>query len=132
MAGEASRINGRKGGRPHGMETDQTKMKREIRLRLIERANQQANHLFETMFDLALGEYQEKETSEGVRRVYIRSPNTRMLCWLLDQTIGKAMQQIIAVPQPEPDHELTKEEKLLLRRALDYAANPMPEKLLSS
>jgi hypothetical protein len=129
MPGTSSRINGRKGGRPHGTESDQTKLKREIRSRLIERANEQADQLFETVFDLALGQFSEKETPEGIARVYTRSPNGKMLCWLLDQVIGKATQPIAQTPEPEPDRELTKEEKLLLRQSLYYAANPSPEQV---
>lgn len=60
MAGNASRINGRKGGRPKGSENFGTKQRREIKNRWLERINGVADTIFDAHLDLALKNYLEK------------------------------------------------------------------------
>ncbi len=90
MAGNASRINGQKGGRPKGSENSDTQQRREMKKRWIERVHGVADKIFDAHLDLALGAHTEKETPEGLIRVYKRSPDARSLQWIMEQVWGKA------------------------------------------
>ena len=87
----ASRENGKLGGRPVATKTLETQT---IRKRLVERFSEKADELFDAWEDLALGHYQLIEQPDGTAKVYKTAPNPKALKDLIDQTIGKASQQI--------------------------------------
>lgn len=89
MPGNASRINGQKGGRPKGSENFDTKQRREMKNRWFQRIHDQADAIFDAHLTLAVGCYAEKQTSDGVQRVYKRPPDARSLQWIMEQVWGK-------------------------------------------
>mgnify|MGYP001561288696 CR=1 FL=1 len=121
MAGNTSRINGRKGGRPKGSENLATKTRREMQKRWVDRIWEEADKFFDAQRDLALGHYKEVTTPQGVVRVYKRSPNARSLQWMFEQIWGKAPQYIELEVEEEAKIELTEETERALRAAMAHA-----------
>lgn len=123
MSGSASRINGQKGGRPKGSENFDTKQRREMRNRWLERVHDKADPIFDVHLDLALGYYTETQASEGVVRVYKRPPDARSLHWIMEQVWGKASSLIQpqATPDQEEDGQISEELQRSISRAIQYA-----------
>lgn len=121
MAGNASRINGRKGGRPKGSESLATKFRREMQKRWVDRIWEEADKFFDAQRDLALGHYKEVLTNEGRVKVYRKSPDARSLQWMFEQIWGKAPQYIELEVEEEMKFELTEETKKALQAAIAHA-----------
>ncbi len=133
MAGNASRINGKKGGRPCGFETSESKTRRAMKQRWLEKINASADKIFNAHLDLALGCYTETQTTEGVTRVYKRPPDARSLHWIMEQVWGKAgdpIHQEDGKEQPE-DEELSEELQRSINQAIEYAI-PMSRRVKST
>ena len=90
MPGETSRQNGKKGGRPKGSVSQETELRLEIKKQLVELAHEKTPELFDAQLDLALGHYRE---DPELGRVYLQPPDPKAIQWLLNQVIGKAMNQ---------------------------------------
>lgn len=94
---EASRRNGKNGGRPKGTLSDQARMQQEMRVMLTQRAREVFPSLINAQIDLAQGVYVEEtvivEDKDGnkkeVRRVYKRPPSQEAVKYVMDQAIGK-------------------------------------------
>lgn len=130
---EASKENGKLGGRPPGSVAQSTILKREMRARLQERAHAIQDKLFDAAEDLALGMYVEAEIRDPITnavigtRTYKTRPNPTALAYLLDQTIDKATQNLNIDATVRPDRPLTDEEKLAIAASLEYANQPLPD-----
>jgi hypothetical protein len=85
MAGNQSRLNGKKGGRPKGRCSERTLAKREVRRLLIERVEQESEELLNALFNLAKGHKIQRESE-----IYKVSPNPKVLQWIFNQAIGRA------------------------------------------
>lgn len=79
MPGQTSRLNGQKGGRPKGSENSDTKARREMRKRWLDRVYEEADKIFEAQLDLALGYYREVDLHNGSIRLYERPPNGKAI-----------------------------------------------------
>lgn len=86
--------NGKKGGRPEGSVSEETRLKLEMRKRLIERVHEDYDELLGACINLAKGVLAAKETPDGELVFYTTKPHKEMLGYLLDQTVGKATQVI--------------------------------------
>jgi hypothetical protein len=95
---EASRRNGKNGGRPKGTLSDQARMQQEMRAMLTRKARDVFDDLVNAQIDLARGVYVEEmvtETSKDgkevkqKRRVYKRPPSQEAVKYVMDQAIGK-------------------------------------------
>lgn len=113
---EASRKNGKKGGRPKGSISEVARMQQEMRKMLTKKAREKFGDLMQAQIDLALGVWVEETDTkvnasgeiETVRRVYKRPPSNEALKHLMDQSIGRARESI--------DVSLTKEGSLTLEQ----------------
>ena len=90
MAGNASLINGKKGGRPCGFETSETKTRRTMKQQWLEKIKTAADRIFDAQLDLALGHLAQANGPGGSIRVYERSPDGKSLQWIMEQVWGKA------------------------------------------
>lgn len=95
---EASRRNGKKGGRPKGTISEQARMQQEMRKMLTAAAREVFPSLIKAQIDLAQGVYVEEivmePTAKGKkmkakRRVYRRPPSQEAVKYVMDQAIGK-------------------------------------------
>lgn len=134
MPGESSRINGRKGGRPKGSENEQTKIRRMMQKRWVERIYGCADQVFEAHLALAMGYYEERVTEDGVQRVYHHSPNPRALEWIMEHVWGKASEHLstetdLTPTGTESASGLPRETQIALREALHLAC---PKRLAKS
>ncbi len=126
MPGESSRINGRKGGRPKGSENEQTKIRRMMQKRWIERIYGYADQVFEAHLVLAMGYYEERVTEDGIQCVYRHSPNPRALEWIMEHIWGKAPEHLSTETDLMPTFAesvsgITPETQIALREALRRA-----------
>lgn len=78
-------------GRPKSSATLRTQMLREA---LTKRFEKDADKYFDAWQDLALGHFVEVEGKDGQTKVYKKSPDGKALKDIMDQTLGKAPQQI--------------------------------------
>ncbi len=102
MAGDTSRINGQKGGRPKGSENLAAKTRREMQKRWIERVWKNADKIFDAHLALALGYWvtvTHPMTGEIIDVAQIK-PNAASLEWIMEHIWGRAPQTI------EPDNEV--------------------------
>ncbi len=95
---EASRRNGKKGGRPKGTISEQARMQQEMRKMLTAAAREVFPSLIKAQIDLAQGVYVEEivvaadhkgKTTKAKRRVYQRPPSQEAVKYVMDQAIGK-------------------------------------------
>jgi hypothetical protein len=94
---EASRKNGKKGGRPKGSLSETARMQQEMRKMLTQRARKEFSGLIDAQLDLARGVYVEevdtvkdkKGNIKTKRRVYKRPPSSEAIKYLMDQAVGK-------------------------------------------
>ena len=90
----ASRENGKKGGRPVGTISKQTKISNAIRYEFIKKVKKDADLLYSKALELANGVEIEKsytnKKGEEKTVIYSQPPSGDMIKWLLDQTMGKA------------------------------------------
>lgn len=86
--------NGRKGGRPIGSISEETKARNEFKREYVAMIKTKAKELFEAQFDLAVGHFEEKEDALGNVKVYKRRPDNFTLTAMIDQMIGRAPQKI--------------------------------------
>ncbi len=123
MAGNASRINGHKGGRPKGSENFDTKQRREMKNRWFTRIHNDADAIFDAHLTLAVGCYIEKQTPDGIQKVYKRPPDARSLQWIMEQVWGKPSEPsgLQDVPEEADSAVITKEMQRDIDRAIKYA-----------
>lgn len=95
---EASRRNGKKGGRPKGTISEQARMQQEMRKMLTAAAREVFPSLIKAQIDLAQGVYVEEivvaadhtgKKTKAKRRVYQRPPSQEAVKYVMDQAIGK-------------------------------------------
>ena len=92
MAGDASRMNGRKGGRP---KNSSTIIGEEFRNQLAEQIKAEATEWLQAIRDAALGHFKEVRDPEGqITRVYKRSPDQKAWATAMDRAFGKPKQPI--------------------------------------
>jgi len=122
MSGITSRINGQKGGRPQGSENSDTKKRREMKNRWLDRVYGVADKIFDAHLDLALGHYAETQPADGAVRVYKRSPDARSLHWIMEQVWGRAGDPVqsneVCTNENEP---LSEEMQRSINQAIDFA-----------
>lgn len=123
MAGDASRINGKNGGRPKGSENFDTKQRREMKNRWFQLINDEADAIFQAQLTLALGCYAEKQTPDGVQRVYKRPPDAKSLQWIMEQVWGRPSQpsDLEDVSEQDAEPELSEETQRDIERAVKFA-----------
>jgi len=105
MPGESSRLNGKKGGRPEGALASHTLLSQQIRQRLVERFNADADELYDAQVQAAKGLFvaiTDPSTGEVIK-IAKKAPSTEAYKILLNQSIGMAKQHV--------DHT-TKDEKI--------------------
>lgn len=119
MAGNASRINGKKGGRPCGFETSETKTRRAMKQQWLEKVRTAADRIFDAQLDLALGHFAQVNGPEGPVRVYKRSPDGRSLQWIMEHVWGKAHESMSLQNEPELNEEIPEETMRDIRRAIN-------------
>lgn len=98
----ANKGNAKKGGRPKGSVSEETRMKQEMRRMLTKVVHQRFGELVRAQVDLASGlcveETDTKVNADGEletkRRVYKRPPSNEALKYLLDQSVGKAKESL--------------------------------------
>jgi hypothetical protein len=98
----ANKGNAKKGGRPKGSVSEETRMKQEMRRMLTKVVHQRFGELVRAQVDLASGlcveETDTKVNADGEletkRRVYRRPPSNEALKYLLDQSVGKAKESL--------------------------------------
>lgn len=104
MAGDVSRKNGKKGGRPPSRKTLIAQMLRE---RMARRAYEKADRIFTAWEDVALGHYREvKNPITGTVRVYFKPPNGLAIKDMMEQVWGKPKQPIEISDEPEPEYDV--------------------------
>lgn len=91
MPGDASRFNGKKGGRPRGSKSINAEKAREY---LVQRVTDELDPVLTSQLEAAKGMYYEKKTKEGVIKVYQEKPDINASKYLLDQTIGRAKESL--------------------------------------
>ena len=92
MAGDASRMNGRKGGRP---KNSSTIIGEEFRNQLAEQIKAEATEWLQAIRDAALGHFKEVRDPDGqITRVYKRSPDQKAWATAMDRAFGKPKQPI--------------------------------------
>lgn len=124
MAGQISRTNGQKGGRPQGSENAETKARREIKRRWLACIEPIADSIFQAQLDLALGSYNEVDTPQGKQRKYTRLPDGKAVQWILEQVLGKASQSVSDDTDEKTDtneYNLSPEQKKSIERAIEFA-----------
>ncbi|GEM_PF-4165870 len=123
MPGDASRENGKKGGRPLGSENADTVTRRRMQKRWLKKVSKHGDKIFEAHLDLALGHHKVETLPDGtIIRVYKTSPDGKSLAWMQEQVWGKAEQPINLGGSLNLSSELSPEEGALLTQALDYVA----------
>lgn len=98
----ANKGNAKKGGRPKGSVSEETRMKQEMRRMLTKVVHERFGELVRAQVDLASGLWVEETDTkvnadgelETNRRVYKRPPSNEALKYLLDQSVGKAKESL--------------------------------------
>lgn len=115
---EASRENGKKGGRPKGSLSEATRRKQLMRQILEKKVEEEIEPLLAAKFDLAKGHFMyitkvdPKTGKEIVEKVYKRSPDGKSLEYLIDQVIGKPTQPFEdKTDDDDEDLQMTEKEK---------------------
>lgn len=91
MAGLASKRNGKKGGRPKGTVSFETRIQKQIKRKLLSAVSKEFKPIMEAILDSAKGLTLYVPGKDGRRdKVYRRSPNVDMLKYIMDQVAGKA------------------------------------------
>lgn len=91
MAGEASRQNGKLGGRPI---SPKTKAKAEAEALFIREAQKHIPTMVQALIDAATGAWTAVEKDGEIVRVYKKPPETQALKEYFDRVMGKANQQV--------------------------------------
>jgi hypothetical protein len=92
MAGNASKENGKLGGRSKGSLNPETVKRNHIRKMMLDRIEQEFTPLMDSAVDLAKGIVVYVPGKDGKPyKVYKQMPNVEMLKYLLDQSAGKAL-----------------------------------------
>lgn len=122
MPGASSRLNGLKGGRPHGSENEKTKLRRSMNEQWLKNTCGIADRLFVAQLDLALGVYTVKTTPNGQERIYQRPPDGKAIQWMLEQIWGKAPRsiEIETEEKAEQDPHLSEEALASIEKAISY------------
>jgi hypothetical protein len=84
--GKYSAVNGRKGGRPKSSATLRAQIFRE---ELSKRIEKKSEEYLTAIEDLALGHYVETKSTNGLQRVYKKSPDIRAWREVVDRAFGK-------------------------------------------
>lgn len=103
MAGEASRENGKKGGRKKGSAGTHTLAAAEARARLIQNIHDNMDELFEIWMTTCRGYYQEKTIFGKQTIVYKVPPNPNAIRDIMDRAMGRPTQPIEAKVETQVD-----------------------------
>jgi|TARA_R100001530_G_scaffold119297_1_gene86462 hypothetical protein len=126
--GEHSAENGKKGGRPKSTATLRAQMMREALSKEVEKDKEA---YFEAWKDLALGHFLQVTDKDGnVTKVYKKAPDGKALKDILDQTMGKAPQQLDVTTDGESLNkiEVNDPEALAIAKKYDAELRKLHEK----
>ena len=94
MAGNTSRQNGKKGGRPVGAVSEDTRIRQEAMAEYRRRGCAMISELFEAQRELIIGvTVQEPDGKDGVR-IYQRPPDRGAISDMVDRLGGKPAQSV--------------------------------------
>ncbi len=100
MAGNGGKREG--AGRPKGSKGGHTLLAEQARARLIERVHSELDPILTAQIDAAQGLYYEDVTPDGKKRIYKQKPDVNAAKYLLDQTAGKARENLDVTSGGQP------------------------------
>ncbi len=109
------------GGITKGYEYENTRIRKALQARFLQRVEKIADKVFDAHEALALGHYVEVHTEDGQIRVYKKSPNGEALRWMQEHVWGLAPLKIDLEAHIEVEQTLTDEQRRAIQSALAYA-----------
>lgn len=118
MAGEISKENGKKGGRPKGSIDLLAAARKEAHAQFVKEAQKHLPEMIDALIHVAKGIIIETENDDGTTRVYSKAPDVQALREYFDRIMGKPKQDIGIEPGDDVDMTIifTKREKELRDR----------------
>lgn len=112
----------RGGGRPKGSESEETKIRRALKQRWLDRVNEKADEFFDAHEKLALGDYYyEKMMPTGEVRIYRAKPSGEALRWMMEHIWGMAPLKLDLDLKAEITQTISIEAREQIKRAIAYA-----------
>lgn len=120
-------------GKKKGTIWESTRLKLEMRRRLVKRAHKEIDKIFDAQFALAMGVWREKEIldDEGNvvgTRVYQRPPSGEAIGYILDQVIDKAVVRVDVEGELDVNERIPAETANAIAEAIKYALPAGPTK----